>query len=298
MSKPYFSIIVPTFNRPQALNACLSALNRIEYSKDDFEVIVVDDGSPRSLESVLRHWRDSLDIQLLRQENAGPAVARNNGAKQARGQFLAFTDDDCAPARDWLRCLSAQLQQTPDALVGGRTINALPDNIYSSASQLLIDYIYSFYNANHENATFFASNNFAVKTQIFRDFGGFDTVYTRAAAEDREFCDRWTREGRRAVYAPEIVIYHAHVLTLRSLWRQHFAYGHGAWQFHQSRNAIAKSFKPDPKFYRDLLLFPLRQKVSRPQQARLCALMIWMQIANLAGFLAAQRHSRKRSGKP
>src|SRR3990172_7747823 len=93
-----------------------------------------------------------IDATCVRQRNAGPASARNTGAAQARGEFLAFTDDDCRPAPDWLRGLALRLTQSPDCVIGGRTTNALPDNPYSSASQLLIDYLYSYYNADPDRA--------------------------------------------------------------------------------------------------------------------------------------------------
>jgi len=97
-------------------------------------VIVVDDGGETSLEALVARFRDQLGVTLLRQSHAGPAAARNTGAARAAGEFLAFTDDDCPPATDWLKTLAGRFAKDSDCVVGGRTINALPDNPYSKAS--------------------------------------------------------------------------------------------------------------------------------------------------------------------
>ena len=107
---------------------------------------------------------------------------------------------------------------------GGQSFNALPTNPYSTASQLLISYLYSYYNGRSSQARFFASNNLAFPADGLRAIGGFDATYTRTAGEDRELCDRWLTDGRRKLYAPDAVVYHAHALTFRTFWRQHFNY--------------------------------------------------------------------------
>ena len=119
---PLFSIIVPTYNRPDNLSLCLNAISNLQYPKDRFEVIVVDDGSPMSLESITARFRDSIYINLIWQANSGPATARNTGAENAKGKYLAFTDDDCTPASDWLLVLAKHFAETPSHLIGGRVI--------------------------------------------------------------------------------------------------------------------------------------------------------------------------------
>ncbi len=110
--QPTFSIIVPAHNRPDKLAKCLNALTSLSYPSDCFEVIVVDDGSTLPLEPVVAPFAVSSNIILLRQPNAGPATARNFGATKAKGTFLAFTDDDCAPSPDWLNVLANQFAKT------------------------------------------------------------------------------------------------------------------------------------------------------------------------------------------
>lgn len=232
---PSFSIIIPTHNRPQRLVECLRALIALDYPADKLEVVVVDDGSSDSLAKVIQPFENQINVQLVVQRQSGPAAARNHGASKAQGRFLAFTDDDVAPKSDWLRRLADRLREQPDALVGGRTINALEDNICSVASQFLIDYIYDWLNSDKKNARFFTSNNMAISADAFREFDGFDTSFVRAAAEDREFCQRWRDQGGQLIYIPKAEALHSHSLSLRSFVRQHFNYGRGAFQFHRGK---------------------------------------------------------------
>ncbi len=291
MSNPdkskFISIIIPTYNRPQQLATCLESLTSLDYPRDSFEVIVVDDGSKTELEPVVTPFSSKLDISLLRQTNNGAASARNTGAKQAKGAFLAFTDDDCMPAADWLKSLAARFDSAPDCLIGGRTINILSDNLFSTASQELIDYVYKYYNANPHKARFFASNNIALPTETFLAIGGFDVTYPRMASEDRELCDRWLQLGYPMLYAPEVQINHAHHLTLKSFWQQHFFYGRGAFCFHTIRaQRAAKPIEVEPlSFYINLFTYPMSSS-KRPTGLLISALLFVSQLAATFGFFS------------
>ena len=116
-----------------ALKSCLEALSRLDYPKDRFEVIVVDDGCALSPEKVVTPFGTGMDVTLIKDSHAGPAAARNSGVSRAKGDFLAFTDDDCRPDRRWLRFLAGRLLVDPDSIVGGKTMNALSENPFSSA---------------------------------------------------------------------------------------------------------------------------------------------------------------------
>jgi GT2 family glycosyltransferase len=281
------SIIIPTYNRPDALRRCLQGVAALAFDRQRFEVIVVDDGSPIPAEKLAANAA-SIPVRWLHQSNAGPAAARNAGAAVANGRFLCFTDDDCAPHPDWLGCLLAQFEQTPTAALGGQTINQLTDNPYAAASQLLIDYLYNHYRAPGEDTPrFFTSNNLAVSADLFGQMGGFDTSMPLAAGEDREFCERWRLAQRPLQFVPDALIYHAHPLTLRRFWRQHFNYGRGAWQFRQ-RHGRAKW--EGGGFYGRLLTYPWRvEKMGVRKRPLLTCLLIISQLANAAGYVREQR---------
>jgi GT2 family glycosyltransferase len=245
---------------------------------------VVDDGSPTPPDAVVIPFRARLNITLLTQAHAGPATARNTGAAHAQGMFLAFTDDDCTPAADWLHSLAARFAIAPDCALGGRTLNALPANPYSTASQILIDYLYTYYNAGPNQASFFASNNLALPADHFHSIGGFDPIFPLAAAEDREFCDRWLLHGYRMIYAPEVLVYHWHPLTCRTFWKQHWNYGRGASYFHhiRVRRGQGRTWLKPPAFFLDLLRYPFSQ-VRGQRALLLAALLVMAQEATTGG---------------
>jgi GT2 family glycosyltransferase len=292
---PFVSVVVPTFNRPASLRACLGALAASTYPKDRFEVVVVDDGSDEPLDPLVEARLPTLPARLYRQANAGPAAARNAGARCARGELLAFTDDDCLPEPDWLDALVRRSGEEPHLMVGGVTVNALPDNIYSSASQQLISYLYE-YTAQRTRADtwsgFFASNNLCVPRSDFEALGGFDRTFPFAAGEDRDFCDRWSASGRPMAFAPDARILHAHHLTLARFWRQHWAYGRGAYHFHTARSRRgAGPMRPEPlRFYLDLIRYPLQRQpaVRGVLQAGLLGVS---QVANVLGYLRERQGS-------
>jgi glycosyltransferase involved in cell wall biosynthesis len=250
-----------------------------DYPKDQFEVIVVDDGSHPPLRAVS-------GAQFVYQAHAGPAIARNAGAARARGQWLAFTDDDCQPAVNWLRVLAEYLTQYPGHLLGGAVINLLTDNAYSAASQQLISYLFAYYNSDYSQPRFFTSNNMATSIASFHAAGGFDAGLPRAAAEDRELCDRWLHQNRPMTFVPDAIVRHAHRLSFRQFWQQHFNYGRGAHYYHLTRaRRGGKPLRVEPwPFYSGLLHFPFRGASPRPfQQA---TLLLIAQAANALGFFA------------
>ena len=282
-----FSIVVPTYLRPVALRQCLASLAALDYPSERLEVIVVDDGGDQPLDGAVDPFRKTLKLQLIHEENDGPGPARNAGAAIARGVFLAFTDDDCQPAPDWLRTLEAQFEKTPGQIIGGRTINQLENNPYSTASQVIVDVVYAYYDHNPLDAKFFASNNMAIPTARFREIGGFDSEF-RVASEDRELCDRWRHLGHKLTYVPQAVVHHHHHLSLWGFCRQHFNYGRGARLYHRVRSRRGSGrLRYDLPFYARLLQL-LRKPLSRMglrQIAQVGALLVIWQLVNTAGFL-------------
>lgn len=288
MPMPFFSIIIPTHSRPGQLATCLASVARLDYERDRFEAIVVDDGSETSPARVIAAYDSQLALTLFRQDQAGPAVARNTGAQLAQGEYLAFTDDDCEPAPGWLQSLAARFDAVPDGAVGGHTRNALRDNPYAAASQFIVDLVYGHYNADPDRAQFLATNNLAVPAAGFQAVGGFDGPSFPFASEDRDFCARWLQRGYPLVYAPEAVVYHAHPLTLHTFWRQHFSYGRGAWRFHRAcARRGSRRLVRDLSFHRQLpgLVRRSYAQAAHPSALRLGALLLLWQVANLVGFV-------------
>jgi len=280
---PFFSIIIPTFSRPKELERCLESLSDLDYPRDCLEVIVVDDGSAFSLEKIITLFRNRLEITLCEESHAGPAAARNTGVLQTKGEFLAFTDDDCRPDRRWLRFLAGCLGTDPDSIVGGKTINALNTNAFSEASQLVTDYLYDYY--LNISTPSFTTNNLAMTRRTFQNMGGFDTDFPLAAGEDREFCCRVRSQGKKLVFCSDAVVYHWHHLTFAGFWRQHFRYGQGAFWYREKTGGTNKYMEP-LMFYINLILSPFLRRSQWP--VLMFGLLVVSQVANALGFFKQQ----------
>ena len=246
---------------------------------------MVDDGGSEPLETAISSFKKRLNLTLLTQKNAGPAKARNTGAAQAKGRYLAVTDDDCITHPDWLKNMEARFSLDPECALGGRVINSVNDNIYSTATHTITDYMYAFYNSDPNHAFFVLSYNFAMPVELFQSICGFSSEFT-FASEDRDICDRILQYGYRLTYAPDVIVYHTHVLTFCSFCTQHFRYGRGGFSFHrtraQRRNTSVKFERLS--FYKNLVCYPFSQNSGLPSLT-LSALLIISQIAILVGFV-------------
>jgi GT2 family glycosyltransferase len=293
-------VIVPTHRRPTQLAECVRALAALDYPRDAFEVIVVHDGEPaQAIETVPNNCGLSgLSLRFVNQPSGGPAMARNTGASCATGTYLVFTDDDCAPAPDWLTRLERHFDTSPESAIGGLTVNALGAIVYSAASQLLIDYLYDYFHVAQTGARFFTTNNLAVAARGFRELKGFDGSFPFAGGEDREFCERWQRSGRQILYADDVRVYHSHRLDLPGFVRQHFNYGRGADFLHVSRarhtgDSLLPKLEP-ATFYINLVRFPFTRGL-RWKAIPLAALMCLSQVAYGTGYFSERLRREWRS---
>ncbi len=116
-------------------------------------------------------------MRIIRQVNPGPAAARNYAAREAKGELLAFIDDDCEAHANWLERLLETNRQHPQALVGGSSRNAVHDNIFCVTNHLILDLVYDQSNPGPHNAGFLASNNWLCQRDLFFQIGGFDESF-------------------------------------------------------------------------------------------------------------------------
>lgn len=294
-----FSIVIPTYARAETLRACLSSCCALDYPSGQFEVVVVDDGDDEGTRQVVADFLHLIPLAYIPQPaRMGPASARNAGAAAARGRYVVFIDDDCVADVRWLRGLDEVLGEAgPPILAGGRIENESSENLFAIASQNLVDFLYEWYNADPRNARFFASNNIACPKGAFVELGGFDASFPRAAAEDRDFCDRWRERGWRLGSAPNAVVRHRHRLTFRSFVRQHFGYGRGAVYLHQGRDrrGVHRPKLEPLRFYWRLLTYPMRHRSTAPHSslAALVLLAFTSQVAYAAGFYRERLRARR-----
>ena len=118
-----FSVIIPVFNRSGPLHQLLDALAKQKFPREDFEVLVCDDGSTEDISAVVQTAAETSKLQVtcLRQSWSGPGGARNLGLSHAKGELIAFTDSDCIPAPDWLAAFDRAFA-SPDIKIAGGSI--------------------------------------------------------------------------------------------------------------------------------------------------------------------------------
>ncbi len=279
-----FSIIVPSYGNPESLGKLLVSVAGLKDSGTGYEVVIIDDGSPTPISSVVVPFRDRLDLTLIEQRNMGPAAARNRGAAVGQGRYLAFIDDDCLVEPEWLESLAEALGKSDPLVCGGRTVNGLPENIYSEASQLLLEYLSDHYSPTTTYGAFFPSNNLALSKHAFQRVGGFDSSFR--FGEDREFCLRCASLGYSFEQVPKALVYHCHPQTLLSFIRLHSCYGSGTYALR--RGCAAKGLPrvriSPPSWYINLILAGMR-KTKSPKGAALSLLLLASQAAEIAGML-------------
>jgi GT2 family glycosyltransferase len=268
--------------------------------REKFEGLIVDDGSAEPPRSLVARHAATIDVRLIEAKHGGPAAARNGGAAAACGQYLVFTDDDCVPDPNWLSALAAAVDVNPGRAVGGAVINALRDGLCSTASQLLIDFLYEYYNVDANGGRFFITANLTFPAEQFLAAGGFDVTFPLAAAEDRDMCDRWRELGHEIVYCEGAVVRHAHALRLGSFARQHFNYGRGAHHLQRARarRGMTEIVVEPPHFYSRLVGYPLKQGVTG-RALVLSGLLFLTQLSYAVGYFTERlRFGRQNAASP
>ncbi len=281
------SVVIPTHGRHASLSRCLAGLAAQTLPREMFEVIVSDDGSATPVAPAVEPFADRMTVSIVRRSRAGPAAARNEGARQARGRLLAFTDDDCVPAPTWLESLVDRTRRHPGTLIGGSIVNLLPDDPYATATQLIMSCVYDYYARSGSGHRFFSTSNLAVPINRFWLLDGFSERFLHAAGEDYDFCARWTEAGFENEYAPEVEVGHAHGHTLRSFWRQHYGYGRALLRVREGmahRRGRSGIDLESPGFYRQILTYPLKHSAD-DRGVRNAALVLLAQIATATGGL-------------
>lgn len=293
---PLACVVVPTHARPERLARLLDSLAAQSLDPALFEVVVIDDGSPP--ERTPHVPAGSANVRLIRQPRQGPAAARNRGARVAAAPLLLFVDDDCTVDRHWIEAFVAAHRDSPRALLGGRTVNGLPDNPCSDAAEGLLGFLDDEALARGGALGFVASNNIACARADFEALGGFDADYPLAAGEDRAFCRSWLEAGGTVERVPAARAAHFHALDLPRFWRQQHNYGRGAARFHAGRASPdeappGRATPAPPAFYLRLLLHPLaRRDRSVPRRLLTASLVALSQVAVSAGLLAERRAMR------
>lgn len=215
-----FSVIVCTRNGRGRIGACLEAIRKMEGG--GFETIVVDDGSTDGTADFVEAnfpW-----VNLLRLDpGVGLSTARNEGAAMAKGEVLAFTDDDCEPDREWIARLRPVFLTGKYAAAGGPNLPP-PPRTWEEAVVCAAPGAPSHVMLDDEEAEHLPGCNIAVTKKAFGEIGGFDPQF-HTAGDDVDFCWRLRDAGFRLGFAPGAFVWHWRRPSVSTFLNQQLGYG-------------------------------------------------------------------------
>lgn len=283
------AVIIPTYNRVAELKRCLQSISLQSLTKDKWEVIVVNDGGDEVTELVRSFGNN---FRAFYQNNQGPAAARNLGVDMTEASILTFIDDDCIADPQWLKEVYENIR--PGFVLGGKVINQVEESIFSESSQVLIDFLYQYF--EDSPLQFFTTNNLAIVRRDFLRFGGFGLEFSTSAGEDREFCVRVKYHGMKLMFLPSMLVFHFHNLDLIRFLALHHKYGRAAWTFQRIILREQWDIKSTAKwkFYRRLLVFPFAISGYSKKDRMLISLCLFLSQGCVAiGYLSERLRFKK-----
>lgn len=114
----YFSLIIPVYNRPEEIHELLESVSQTTY-KEEFEIVIVEDGSTIRCENVIEKYKSKLKISYYFKDNSGPGASRNYGMKKARGDYFIIFDSDCIIPKQYLTEVETALKNNYVDCFGG-----------------------------------------------------------------------------------------------------------------------------------------------------------------------------------
>jgi len=286
------SVIIPAYNAEKLLPECLRSLVDQTVPRDQYEIIVVDDGSTDGTAQVARSF---LEVRVISQKNQGPAAARNNGVREAMADIVLFTDSDCVPERDWMEQMLKPFNQDPGlAGVKGRYLTKQRELVarfvqaeYQDKYRLL---------EKHREIDFIDTYSAGYRRNVFLRYGGYDTSFPVACAEDVELSFRMSNGGERMIYAPRAVVYHRHPDRWVAYFRKKYKFAY--WRMLAVRLNPNKALKDShtPQLMKLQLLLAPATLVAMTAGI-LFTTFLWLAAVLLAFFLATSIPFALRVGK-
>jgi glycosyltransferase involved in cell wall biosynthesis len=240
--KPLVSVVIPTYERPASLTRCMASLSRQEFPRELFEVIVVDDGSNPPVKGELA---TNIDVVLLRRSHQGVAAARAAGIAGARGQILAFLDDDCTIPPDYLAVIERTFRSRPETLVAQVGLdNPEPDNIYGLAWKFALQETLKVNlhpTPDGRLACGILGGVMVARREVFETVA-YDPVLARSR-EDADLRYQLQTHKIPVYYEPEIRVFHHCRQTLKAALAQMAGYGRGQFHFRRKWGATPPPYR-------------------------------------------------------
>ena len=216
-SWPFMSVIVCTYNGASRIRDCCEGLSKLDYP--NFEVIVVNDGSTDATTNIL----DEYDFRVISTENRGLGTARNIGMEAARGEIVAYLDDDAYPDEQWLTYLAASFMSTNYTGIGGPNIAPPGDGFISECiANAPGNPVYVL--LSDQEAEHIPGCNMAFRKADLQAIGGFDPQF-RVAGDDVDMCWRLQQNGWSLGLNAAATVWHHRRDSFHTYWKQQVGYG-------------------------------------------------------------------------
>ncbi len=220
------SIVIPTYNKLSQLKATLGSLEALDYPRESFEVVVVDDGSEDETASFLSAANLDLELRVLcHQSNQGRAAARNTGVRQARGRVVVFLDDDMEAAPELLMAHMRGHSEGHKMVVLGNVRRA--PGVRSTALVRYLDSrgVHKLKPGRPIPFRYFITNNVSVERDFLIEVNLFDERFRKFGGEDLELGYRLDKAGARFVYASRACTHRMDYRDVPELCRVMVTYG-------------------------------------------------------------------------
>lgn len=224
MPTPRFSIVVPVYNRPLEIQELLESLTR--QTNKDFEVILVEDGSSTTCESVYEDYSNRLTIQYYYKTNSGPGPSRNFGFERAKGEYFVVFNSDCILPNHYFESVEKFLKNEPVDAWGGPDRGHQKFTIVQQAMGYTMSSLFTTGGIRGGKSNGFQprSFNMGISRKVFEQTGGFK--FDRLA-EDIELSVRMRKLGFRVALIPDAYVYHKRRTNLKEFFIQVSNFGKG-----------------------------------------------------------------------
>ncbi len=275
-----YSVIVPAYNATNTIEACLKALLHQSIDRNEYEVIVVDDGSIDRTSEIVKPF----SIHYFYQKNQGPATARNKGAQEAKGEIILFTDSDCVPENNWIEEMVRPFDDPKVIAIKG-AYKTNQKALIARFAQIEFEERFEMLKKT-ESIDMVDTYSAGYRKSIFHSFGGFDSSFPVANNEDTELSYKMSQAGHKMVFNPDAIVYHLnHPDSIKKYGRLKFWRGY--WRMVVYKRYPNKMLKDSytPQTLKIQILFLFLFLIGLPLMWLLPYLIFYPLIFSMLGFV-------------